>query len=258
MSVIEQAINMYRDVWNVRYPLARILLFWYVLAAVTQLASGTYDAGLGAADSLDALSGTAIIAQILHLLTILLGWYAAHRYMMNPEPPQSYLPEFLMGGGNNRSLQFIAGQVANMFLLLALSLLVLLPLTVYLAMNAVNITEQEAQHAQDNISLLFFPLAVLFFSRLLLVAPMSARGEAQSVRRSWRITRGHFIRLTILQLSCMLPLFVAGAGAWLFIKLGSNPVTLLVSALVGAAAALFSIVLYARLAEDEYAKLVRS
>lgn len=74
--------------------------------------------------------------------------------------------------------------------------------------------------------------------------------------RSLLATKGHFIRLNILQSVCILPMILTSfAGAIVRYAGGGNTVGLVAEALVTVAGTLYSILLYTQLAEDEYKKL---
>ena len=77
------------------------------------------------------------------------------------------------------------------------------------------------------------------------------RDEKQALRRSWRATRGHTIRLFLLQLGCIIPALL---GALLAALLGFiYPLAVVIST-----AGLFvSLLAYTQMAETEYAALVR-
>lgn len=248
MTITGQVLYTYAGVLRNIRPLSQAAIFWFFAAAITGFLATHLMPAPGVNDA-----GRAVLAFILSAMNayaILIGWYCVHRYFITGNIPATRLPIGLRK--DMKAFEFVLGQVRNVILLSIISLAFLGPVTVYYAMHSLEMTPEEVMKTQQDITRMAVPIILVFFARLLLVAPSAARGELQSVARSWRATKGHFIRLNLLQFACIAPAAVAtGLGA-LLLPYGLQAV----SSLIVTAGAFFSLMLYARLAEDEYAKLI--
>ncbi len=252
MAVAKQVTHTYSAVLAQARPLSYAMAFWFLAAVFGSWLAVTNTPATPEA----ATTGQTIVVFLGHVINgyaLLIGWYTAHRYLITGTMPESRLPVGI--AKDMKAFEFVIAQVRNILLLTFISLLFLGPVTVYFATQMINPETEDVLRIQRNIALVALPIFVIFFSRLLLVAPLAARGELQAVSRSWRLTKGHFIRINILQLGLILPAVVTGLlGRWL--QLQGSSVLVLVGAIIITLGGLFSIALYAQLAEDEYKKLV--
>lgn len=120
----------------------------------------------------------------MHLLAIFLGWHSAHRYLIAQGQGASLSPlEYLR---DQTPIRFVLNQLLNMLLMLALALLLLIPVTLYFAQDAALMSEQDAARLQAMISVTALPIMFVVFARLLLVAPVAARGQKRQLcARFW-------------------------------------------------------------------------
>ena len=226
--------SLYLRVWQQQGLLLRASWMWLLVAYVGQVLAGP-----SAAADLSVVSPLQIIGLLLHVFAVLAAWYCAHRAMID-----SSQPEWKPG---TRQLRFVGTQVVNVLALALLASVLLTPLVVWLSLRMPDLQREEIMRHANTINWLAFPFILWLFGRLLLVAPMMARGEKTASRRSWRLTKGHGGRLFALQLAALLPC-VAGAAA-------SLPLPPVVGAAVNLAGIVYSLWLYTQLGEDEYKRL---
>jgi len=233
--------------------MAESVRFWFALA----FASGMLAVFMQRAVAAGQTGKVDVLMYVGHALlayALLMAWYTLHRYLITKEQPPSASPQGLVS--DSKAFEFVMAQVRNTVLLVLLSLVFLSPLTFYIAFNApYAISQEEVVETQRRITLVAVPLIVIFFARLLLVAPFAARGIEEAVRRSWRATRGHFLRINGLQLFCLLPAILGSTLAYGLGLLG-RPEALVVGVVLDVAGTMASLALFAELAEQEYAKLV--
>lgn len=242
----DQIKHTYNNVSVLLKGICRVIWPWYLLAVAGQIATGRYEYGaVGTTGMTPFIYG----AVLVHTLGVLLAWNAMHRYM-------------IAGGATDdirqlrTALAFTLAQLRNLAVLMLISLIVIIPLAFLFLDEALSMSPEETDRLNMQLSLVSLPIIVLFFARLLLVAPLAARNEEQPVRRSWRATRGHFIRINILQIGCLLPLVVVSLLADGLGALDSGWSVVLICAFLTSAGALYSLMLYTQLAEDEYKKLL--
>jgi hypothetical protein len=243
VAVLSELIGIFVRLQLKAVPLAKISLLWVVITA----------AGLALTGSADFFSTpplpspTALAGQVVYLFGVLAGWYTAHRYLLDPSRPAEFIP-------SNRQLRFIGTQVIILLGLSVAAALLLSPLA-FMSMPSMDtyLTQAQAQLAAQQAAKPYMPLAtfitVLVFSRLLLVAPYIVRDHKQAVRRSWRSTKGHTVRLFLLQIGCLVPVVLATVIARLVDFL--YPVAVIIST-VGLFICLLA---YTQLAETEYERL---
>lgn len=241
-SVLADLLQVYRKLYQQAWPLLQVSAIWLVLALMGQLMSG-----MGNMMTPESVPPTALPGAIVHVLALLIGWYSAHRYMINPAAGVRLVPAPAV-------LRFIGVQVLVVALLTLVVLIPLIPLMIA-AMPALDaqLSDAELRQATDAATRPYLPLfyigTIWLFGRLLLVAPMLVRDQARPMRQSWRKTKGHMIRLFVLQLGVMAPVWVGAELARLLL-----PVHVL-SVLVGLVGVYLTVLAYTQLAEDEYAKL---
>jgi hypothetical protein len=237
---------VYGQVWLLRQALLRLSAIWFFLALVGLLLTGQADMMNVSLDG--SLQRT--LGSILHLFAVLAAWYCAHRYLLAPTQKVDYLPSPRQG-------RFVATQLG---LILGLSLvagLIIAPLSLA-AMPALdaNLPPEELQAAANEASRKFAPLvfAVMLwlFSRLMLGAPFMVRDVPQALRRSWRATKGHWLRLLALQVAVLVPMI---AGSALALALGK--IIPLLGMLCSTVGLFISLMLYTQLAENEFAILTK-
>lgn len=182
-----------------------------------------------------------MLGSVLHLLATLLGWYAAHKVLISGQGIRN-----MPGRSEGR---FIAVSLFNLLALTAVALIVLMPVAVVLGIKYDTLPEEEIVYYSNQIAKLAPLIMIFIFSRLILSAPMLVRNQPHPNAESWRLTKGHVWRLFWLQLACTLPMAVGSLLAWLVQAVMVLPVILLV------AGTFLTIMLYARLAEDEYVRL---
>lgn len=248
-----QAGNVYSRVTHEKAMLFLVLRFWLVAALIGALIVGFMQLSLTAEQKPGALIFM-YFGHVVAAYAILIGWYSMHRYRITGQLPASMNPRGLVR--DMKAFEFVIAQVRNVLLLTIISLAFLIPLTIYMAFNAPpDITPEQVQATQNQISLVALPLMAIFFSRALLVAPLAARGEEEAVRRSWRATRGHFLRLNLLQLFCLAPAFLGAGFSHTFTQM-QTPATTVIGMLCDVAGAFISLALYVELAEQEYDRLI--
>lgn len=150
-------------------------------------------------------------------------------------------------------LKFIGVQTLNLIGLGMLSGVVVSIIGLFWLNQLSQQTQAELMAGGQHASYYGLPLVLLFFSRLLLMAPMMVRGLPKTFKTSWTATEGHTLRLSVLQIGCLLPIVLTESVASL-LRGVSAPV--IVPVLVSVIGTYVSLWLLTRLAEDEYKRLV--
>lgn len=244
--MLEQMKRTYSSVQAVLGGVSRVIWPWYLVAVAGQVATGHYEYG---AVGVARITPFTYAVVLVHTVAILLAWNVMHRYLIAGGAADA-IQQF------RTALAFALAQIRNLIVLMLISLIVIIPLAFLFMDEALSMSPEDAERFNMQLSLTSLPVIVLFFARLLLVAPLAARNEEQPVRRSWRATRGHFIRINILQIGCLLPLVAVSLLADGLGQLSDGWPVIVVSALLTSAGALYSLMLYTQLAEDEYKRLM--
>ena len=240
--MLDQIYQTYRAVWRLRAPLLRLTFLWFVFAVVGKVISGDHNFVVGQT----TLSWQGYVGALVQLFSILAAWYCAHRYMLDPTAKVDFLPSPLQ-------LRFIRTQVMNLLLVCVGAALLMTPLVVWLALTY-SLAPPEVQQGWINrLSYGALPFVVLLFGRLILMAPLLVRDAVGTARSSWRLTRGHTLRLFMLQLAVLAPMVLAG-GVGMVAPINHWAVSFLID-FIGIAGAFVSLLLLTQLAEDEYKRL---
>jgi len=254
MQFVAQIGQVYGSIARQRHEFARSVLFWVIAALVGNLLVLHFTPAKADVLNTPAESIIVFMGHVVSAYAVLAGWYSAHRYLIMGRLPESRLPMGLRNDG--KAFEFVIAQVRNMLLLVLISLVFIAPSAAYFGYHSLDMTPEHARRIQEFLTFMALPLMLFFFSRLLLVAPMAARGQEEAVRRSWRATKGHALRINVLQIACLLPGIVLAAPLhWLRAQEAGGHLGVL-AAVIAVLGTFYSLVLFVQLAENEYSKLI--
>ena len=187
----------------------------------------------------DSIGSDYYIGFALHMGGILMAWYAAHRSMIalnhEQKPPAP--------------LRFIWSQSLNMMMLSSVVSIALFPLITFWVLQNPEMSFEDVLQKFNKVMTYTTPLIVALYARLILMAPLLARGEKKTFWLSRRATKGHFWHIFIILSLSLLP---AVAGYGLAVLVRAVPMLALLFYMAGN---LISLALTVIQAEKAYAEL---
>lgn len=245
VSILDTLTQVYARTFADFRKLAKVSLLWFALTLIGETmrqSAGVTATTVGASADLSLIL---LLGTVLHLLAVLSGWFFSHTVMYKPEQKVSLWPDRLQ-------LKFIGVQSLNLIVLGMLSGLII-SLVGLLWLNQLSQqTQAELMAGGQRASYIGLPLVLLFFSRLLLMAPMMVRGLPKTLKSSWVATEGQTFRLFVLQIGCLMPIVLTESVASLLRGLSVPSIVPVVVSVIGTYIGLW---LLTRLAEDEYKRL---
>lgn len=222
-------------------PLMKAIAPWFVLAVVGHGLTGGVETSAvqSGAMPLDKMLGS-----IIALLAAFMGWYGAHRCIYHGVQGGDFIP-------GPRQAKFIWAQLLNLLGMIVVAIGVLLPLAIAAAVSMPDLPEADIQRFANRIAMLAFPIMLILFSRLLLMAPLMIRDLPKPFTTSCNLTKGHVLELTLLQILSLAPLLITQPLAGML-----SGVSLWGAVIITEIGGFASILLYTQLAEDEYTRLV--
>ena len=232
--MIEAMGKVATGVWQDRRNLFLVVLPWLALAFIGQLF-------IGANEDLSTVGPLALCGIALRVVALLMAWYCAHSYMIQPTDS----PGFLF---SPRQGVFIFWQLVYLVVLVLVAILAAVPVIIVANLLYPTLSQDEIQHYASLLSYAVFPVCLWLFGRVILAAPLLVRGERNAAHRSWRATKGLGGRMFVLQLFCLVP---AVLGTLLLHTLPF----FLIGGLCSIIGMTGSFVLYSRFAEDELKRI---
>ena len=222
-------------------PLMKAIAPWFALAVLVHGFTG----GVGSkAVQSGAMPLDQMLGSIIALFAALMGWYGAHRCIYHGVQGADFIP-------GPRQAKFIWAQLLNLLGMIVVATGVLVPLAVAASISMPDLPAADIQRFANRIAMLAFPIMLILFSRLLLMAPLMIRDLPKPFTTSCNLTKGHVLELTMLQVLSLAPLVITQPLAWMLSDI-SAWATVIITEIGGFA----SILLYTQLAEDEYTRLV--
>lgn len=130
--MLAQAGAVYARVYAQKGQLARVAHFW-LIAAFVGGALASYMRPLALQNDVLPAFLFMYFGHAVAAYAILIGWYTLHRYRITGRQPPSTVPQGLVR--DRKAFEFIIAQIRNVLLLVVISLLFLIPVTIYLALH---------------------------------------------------------------------------------------------------------------------------
>lgn len=245
VSILDTLTQVYARTFADFRKLAKVSLLWFALTLIGETMRQLSGVTVTSVEAQASLSVMLLVGTCLHLLAVLSGWYFSHAVMYKPEQKVSLWPGRLQ-------LKFIGVQTLNLIVLGMLSGVVVSVIGLLWINQLSQQTQAQLMAGGQQASFFGLPLVLLFFSRLLLMAPMMVRGLPKTFKSSWVATEGQTFRLFVLQIGCLMPIVLTESVASLLRGLS---VPFIMPVVVSVMGTYLSLWLLTRLAEDEYKRL---